>query len=132
MANPICTIATLVTNGAQFQNEFVSPSTRVALTVYAKVLELKAIGGTDYLAVLNTTLAQDAATLFNGFNYTQIQVANLAIAFQNATAAGATVPAGIDDKLEVIKCLLQQDPDMLAKMDALLNCQLGVHKAYPQ
>jgi hypothetical protein len=134
MANPTCSLTTLVTNAAQYNQQFITPQMKRCLAIYAKVLELEAIGGTDYTGDgLVGALASDAASLFNsGFTPDALEAANLAILFANATAAGATVPADVNDKLAAINKLLQTDPNMLAKMDTLLNCKLGVHKNYPQ
>lgn len=133
MANPTCNTTTLITNAAPFrQDSDLNPKQQMCLKIYAKVLELAAIGGTDYSAVLATTLVSDAQTLELGFTADEITAANIAINFQNATAAGASVPASINTKLSNIGKLIFVDDVLLSKIDTMLNCKLGVHKAYPQ
>lgn len=134
MSNPVCSATTLVTNASEYNQQFIDPKTARCLAIYAKVLELSAIGGTNYnsSALLVSDLAQDASSLFAFFTPDAIKAANIAINFQNATAAGATVPATLALKMEVINKLIQEPDSMLTWMDTLLNCKLGVHKAYPQ
>lgn len=133
MANPTCNATTLVTDAAAYRlDSDLNPKQQKCLEIYAKVLELAAIGGTDYTAALATTLLQDAATLEIGFSPDEIRAAQIAVAFANAAAAGATVPASINTKLANLGLLVQADDLLLDKALTLLKCKLGVHKAYPQ
>ncbi len=103
-----------------------------AMLLYARVLELAAIGGTDYTAALTTTLTTDAACPPSSAD--DIRAANIAIAFANATTAGASVPDTLAAKMSAIRCL-QHVPGGMATLDRyllLVTCKLGVHKAYVQ
>jgi hypothetical protein len=102
------------------------------LNLYAKILELDAIGGTDYTTALTTTLLTDAASVICGMTPEQRLAARINLAFTNATAAGAEVPSTMKLKLEAISCLVNVDDETLDKADLLVTCKLGVHKAYTQ
>lgn len=132
MANPTCTLVTLVDNAACYRQSALNPIQQKALLVYAKVLELEAIGGTDYTAALTTTLLEDTAC--PPYTADHIRAANVAVAFNNADAAGATVPTDIQDALAAVKCLQHVPGGMatLDRIDVFLNCSLGQSKAYPQ
>lgn len=133
MANPTCNATTLVTNAAPYRlDSDLNPKQQTCLSIYAKVLELAAMGGTDYSAVLETTLVSDAASLEIGFTPDEMTAAKIAINFQNATAAGASVPSSINTKLSNLGKLVFLDDLLLEKIEVMLNCKLGVHKAYPQ
>lgn len=132
MANPICTTTTLITDAACYQQYALDPFQQKALLVYARVLQLAAIGGTDYTSAMTTTLLTDSACMPRTPD--RIRAAHLAIAFANATAAGATVPSTIQTKISAAKCLYHIPGGMtkLDRIDVLLHCKLGVRKNYPQ
>lgn len=132
MANPVCTAASLVTDAVCYHQPNISFKYQQALLLYAKVLELAAIGGTDYSAVLTSTLITDALQLVCGINEEQREAAYVNIAFLNATTAGASVPATLALKMDAVKCLAHVPLETMQKMDLLLTCKLGVHKAYDQ
>lgn len=132
MAAPVCSTTSLVTNAACYTASSISPNTRKALLVYGKALELAGIGGTDYTAVLSTTLVKDAVQLVPGITPDEIAAARVNMQFLNATSAGASVPATLAAKMAIIKCLMNLDPATLEQADLLLTCKLGVHKAYVQ
>lgn len=132
MAAPVCTIASLFQNTSCYQQNSITAEQQKALLVYAKVLELAAIGGTNYISVLTSTLLTDTAcpTVLPD----RVRAANIRIAFNNAASAGATVPTTIQDKMAVMKCLTHLPGGQL-KLDQIamwLNCKLGRGMAYPQ
>ena len=132
MANPTCSADTFNTNVSCYDLGVLNPAQQWSLLVYAKVLELAAIGGTDYRSTLKTTLQTDTAC--PPITDPEILAANVNVAFNNAAAAGASVPATVSDALTLAACL-QYVPggvERLQRIDLLLNCKLGVHKAYPQ
>ena len=103
-----------------------------ALLIYAKVLELAAIGGTNYTAQLTGTLLQAAACPPSTDD--EVMAANINVAFNNATSAGATPPSTIQTKIAAVK-RLQHVPGGLNKLkqiDLYLNCALGRSKSFPQ
>lgn len=132
MAAPICDNASLRTGAVCFINGPQSPFQQKALLVYAKALQLAAIGGTDYTEVLSTTLLADASALACGMDEPHRIAAYINLAFLNAASAGATVPASIQDKADAVRCLINADPEALDEADLLLTCQLGYSAAYPQ
>lgn len=132
MANPVCNTETLVTNAVCYRRKNIGdPIRQMALLVYGMALELAAIGGTDYTSELTGTLLEAAAC-----RYTKDEriAALIARQFANAEAAGATVPADIDDKVAAIACLehVPGGMDKLEQIYLLLFCALGVHKDYVQ
>lgn len=129
MANPTCSNTQFVDDATCYQKHILNARQQKALLIYAKALELAAIGGTNYNAVLATTLVDDAPCWLTE---DQKIAGRVNLAFVNAAAAGATVPSDLDDKMAAIKCIMLVDPEKLDAMDLWLTCQLGRHKAYPQ
>lgn len=135
MANPVCTAASLVTAATCYQRQSIQPHQQTALLLYAKVLELAAIGGTDYAATLTSTLLTDTVALVCAMTEDQRRAARVNIAFLNAATAGASVPETLAEKVAAIQCLVQKvedDPAFADMIDLFLTCALGVHKAYVQ
>ena len=132
MANPTCNTTTLITNGACYRQIGIDVVQQKALLIYAKVLQLSAIGGTDYDRELTGTLLTDSAC--PPVEADHIRAANIAVAFANAEAAGAVVPTSIQTAIDAVKCLQHINGGLarLEQIDLLLNCKLGQHKAYPQ
>lgn len=141
MANPTCTIASL--NIACFGGHVLDPLKRKMLLVYFKAAELKGIGGTNYLNTLTGAspggLLYDTEQLFNEYvnkdkiGYCRhVGLFELSIARNNAIASGGDVDVTIQTRMQQIKCLLNVNEDMLDRMCLCLECQLGVHKTYPQ
>ena len=132
MANPTCNATTLITNGAPYKLGTIDPIRRKALRIYAMVLELDALGGTDYTTELTGDLLEDTKmppTLPN-----EVDAAHVAIAFDRADTAGASVPATLNEKLAVVKGLIHV-PGGCERLDQIalyLECKLGVHKTFPQ
>jgi hypothetical protein len=141
MATPICTRAAL--NLACFKGFNLSTFQRKCLLVWFKASELKGIGGTDYTAVLtgakpggliyDTTQFADEKVSKDDIGYcSHIGTWQLAVARNSAVASGGDVDAGIRTRMQQIKCLYNVNEDMIDRMLLFLECQLGVHKAYPQ
>lgn len=131
MPNPTCNISTVLTS-CYVSPGAINPKQQKALLIYAKVLQLKAIGGTDYTGKLSTLLLTDAATFSCGAEEEDLRAARIKIEFDKATALGAAVPPDIQLKQAQINCLMLADPAALDEADTLLTCKLGVPKAYPQ
>lgn len=131
MADPICTRDSLISGAACFKN--VDAHDRKALLIYFKVHELFGITGTDYTAQLGPggTLNTDAAA-YNTMSALDLELAHLVIASNNAIALDPTTSTNIQTLMEDIKCLQNFDDVTLARMLLLVECQLGVHKDYPQ
>ena len=134
MAAPTCTKASLTGAAASVFNvpANISPKQHKALSVYAKVLQLASVSGaTNYLSTMSTTLLSDAATMTCGMEQADRDAAKLLIEFNNATAAGATVPATMSAKLAVCCKLTEATDDQLDQALVLLLCRLG-RSASPQ
>lgn len=134
MARPsetACTRATFTDDVACLKNFDLHQ--RKALLVYFGVLELAALGGTDYTAELASggDLALDSACNAT-LDPDQKELAHLLVAQNNASDAGATVPATNAALADAIACLQNQPEGMLDAMWLLVECQLGRHAAYPQ
>lgn len=136
MADPICSISSLIESYPQFAGNELSDKQRMALEVLYKAAELNAIGGADFTANL---FGSDAASLLNVSNAVfnratddQLRVAKLAIAYKNALAAGANVSASPSVFPAEIAQLMQANDFQLKTMSLFLDCALGVHKSYPQ
>lgn len=103
------------------------------MLIYGMILELAAIGGTDYSSDLPGLLSA-AAQLTGSLGDDELLAGLISRQFANATAAGATVPDTLADKMSAIACLqnLPRSPLQLYQIYLLLFCKLGVHKAYVQ
>lgn len=124
-----CTLTGLVDDAACFQ--CLSALRKKAALIYLNVLELAALGGTDYdTADFPSELVDDSNALFRiegeqEFWDSPMLNARVAIAKSNAVEAGATVPDDVSDwepKLTLI--LNSPNPDILLLW---MECQLGVH-----
>lgn len=131
MAAPVCTRDSLAVQNPGFGLAGLNQRQYQAAAIYFRVLELAAMGGTDYRAVLNTTLINDAKQLVGTMNANQRRIAQLNIARNTAIAAGASVPASVNALNALTACCFQSYAD-LESILILLQCLLGVHKAYPQ
>ncbi len=134
MARPsetACTRTTFVTDSACLGN--FDAHERKALMVYFNVLELAALGGTDYTAQLGGTgtLAEAAACNLT-LDPHQQELALLLINQGNADDAGATLPTTQVLLAEAIACLKNQPPAMLDAMYLTVQCLLGRHAEMPQ
>jgi hypothetical protein len=133
MANPTCSQDQFQTVGGAYAGSVISPAQRKALRIYAMILQLQALGGTDYRTASGySTLQQDAATLAIGMTQDARDAARVAIDFANATAAGASVPATLDLQLAALGALVVWDAQAADQALLLLKCKLGVNKAFPQ
>lgn len=128
-----CLRATFATNGACYKN--LDMHRRKAAMVYLKALELAALGGTDYTA----DLGNDSELIGDVACYEPLElgawivsVPYLVIQAEAADAAGATVPASIQDVAAAIACLQNNPDSVLHNMDLLLTCLLGRHAQYNQ
>lgn len=131
MANPVCTVATLAESNPGFGLQGLNRKQYETALIYFMVLELAAIGGTNYAAGMNTTLVNDAKQLVGTMDRNQRRIALLNIARNRAVTAGASVPASVNALNALTSCCFQAAPD-LESILILLMCRLGVHKAYPQ
>lgn len=121
---PVCTLAELVSSSTCFK--CMDSHQRQALGVYLKVLQLAAIGGSDYTAQMghSGTLNTDSAA-FKTMNFDERWLGRLAILVNNAEAAGATIPDTTPALIDAFDCLLCFDENALDRMDLLLTCELG-------
>jgi hypothetical protein len=134
MANPTCTRATLTEGVGNGQNALAMNKAQYEWAkIWLKILELAAIGGTDYRSALNT-LITDATELAKTANPFERRVMWLNILRNDAIAAGSvdsSLAGGVSGLNIPTNCCLQPFSDREA-IDLLLTCKLGVHKAYVQ
>ena len=132
MARPtadVCDIDTFASSGACYKR--FDKHQRHAIRVYLKVIELAALGGTDYTAELGPSGALNlAAAAYNTLTAEQREIALLTILEDNAISAGSAEDT--QDIEDEIACLKNFGPDALARMELLLDCLLGRHAAIPQ
>ena len=131
MANPTCTTA-ILTEALGVGQTALNRKQREAAILYMMAAQLAAIGGTDYTAVMTTTLVTDAKTLVGRMTPFERQVAWFNIIRNNAIANGATIPSSSLSALnEATGCCFQAYSD-LESIEMLLRCKLGKQATYPQ
>lgn len=128
MANPTCDAVELIEEAACLQ--CLNPRYQQAAIAYLNMLELAALGGTDYMTDFPGAVEDAATQTYSRFTQAQRETALVAIALQNAINAGATVPADVNDWMPFI-IPLENYPDLDAVSLALL-CSLGRHADLPQ
>lgn len=129
MANPTFSKATL--NQAFLEGGTTDRLRRLRYKIWFNVKELAAIGGTDYSAVLGTTLISDANTILEGFSRDKVDTGFACVDYNNA-AAVVTVSSDPSALALSTKVLKDVPEDTLKKIELMLKCKLGVHKAYVQ
>lgn len=127
---PTCTSALLTDNPCLSAN-VIDDHKRKALEIWFMANELSVNGGTNYTNVLASTLLADANTLGQNFTDEQIKQAELAVARNNAVAAGAAISSDIDTLMGSIAPLSKTNAKQLALMRLLLLCKLGAHRSPP-
>jgi len=130
MSNPVCAQSNILTQ-CYITPGAINPKQQKALKIYANLLQLAAIGGKNYTGRFGLLLS-DAATLGCGMLQPDRDSSRVHIAFLQAAAAGAVVPVGINAKQAQINCMVAWNDQQMDEVDLLLQCALGVHKAYPQ
>ncbi len=131
MANPTCNTA-LLTDSTGLVALSLNKKQYDWAKIWLKILQLAAIGGTDYRSALNT-LITDAVNFAARTTPDQRRTMWLGILKNNAIAAGSTDESlsGVSGLNIPTNCCLQPFSDIEA-IDLLLSCKLGRAKAYPQ
>jgi hypothetical protein len=130
--NPTCTPSTLIASTGCLTGAVLTSHERQALKVYFMVAQLAAIGGTDYRALLSTTLITDTKCWAQNYNSDQRESLKLLIEENNANAAGAALSSDVNVQMGYIKCLKNVPANWLEAMEISLRCQLGRAKSYTQ
>lgn len=126
---PTCTTASLFETNVGFVKGL-DPVQRKAALLYYMALELAAIGGTDYTATMTTDLISDTNDLFEKASPDMLEIALLNIAANNAEAAGADLPATLNELNAATACCFQNAPTPgMDKIYLFLLCKLGQHAA---
>jgi len=131
MANPVCTPNTLLATAKCFSGSVLDSNKQRAMKIYFMAAQLAAIGGTNYLGHLSTTLVTDSRckeTLYPD----QRDTIRLAVEFNNANAAGAALSTNIETLMQAIACLQNVPAEWMEVMEIHLRCALGYGHAYPQ
>lgn len=132
MANPLCTQASIITGATCFFN--FNAQDRAAIQIYLNSIELAAIGGTNYTLGSGGTLSLASVCLKQLENqvFRAPSPYEVFIQSNNATSAGASIPADPTAYAAAIACLKNFPEQDLAAMQLQLLCELGRHKSYPQ
>jgi hypothetical protein len=131
MANPQCSRESLIDNGACFSGSVLPSNKQKALKIYFMAKQLAAIGGTNYIGNLTTTLIDDSKCKTQ-LSPSQFDVARITIEKNNAAAAGASISSNTQDWMADIACLETATPIQLKAAELHLRCELGYGHAYPQ
>jgi hypothetical protein len=110
---------------ACYDNRSINQAQRKALQVYALAKELAAAGGTDYTAVLATTLVSAACAWKVIEPGDKREAATTAVLLANAANAGASIPSSINDKIAAVKCIAHLDMQELDAIFRFLQCAKG-------
>lgn len=119
-----CTEATLAVQAACFRLPM-DDHDRMAIRLWANLLELAEIGGTDFTTDIPALM--EAACTWRKASNDLRDAMKVAIAIQSATEAGATVPADRDAWLLAVKCLRNYSNSDLDAMLGQVLCELGDH-----
>ena len=130
--------------GSCFATRCLDNHMKMTLIVYFMAAELKALGGTNYIAadgkVLKNTLNADA-DIFNNYSADQLGVgpvgtyagiATLVSAYNNANANGANLSSDVEAMAILVAGLKMMNDRQLAQAFLLLLVKLGRHATYPQ
>ena len=133
---PTCTTASL--NVACFRGYNLTRLMRLAYKIWYMANELQVNGGTDYTGRLvrlvnGTSLLNDARQQFGTWQWDRdaLDSAELAVFYNNAINAGASVsnvPNTVQPKVKLLESVNEDD---LMKMFVLLECQLGAARKPP-
>jgi len=128
VAAPICTAASLMSGTACFRG---GREGNLRKRIYAKAVQLKAIGGTDYTSALSTTLVTAVACLVPLYPDQRDSIRTV-IEYNKASNAGATISSSPSTVAASTNCLKNVTNNTLEVMEIFLDCQLGYGHAYPQ
>jgi len=117
-----CTRESLIADGACYQKLGFGRQ-RLAFRVWLEILQLAAVGGTDYSDNIDGLLADSKC--LDTLNTEQRDVADIVIDAQNATDAGADVPTDMTDVMAAITCLQNFTDVQLDTFYRHLRCNLG-------
>ena len=129
---PTCTTSQL--NIACFRGYKLSRLRKLAFKIWYAANELAANGGTDYTSNLTnsaTSLQNTAIQQFDHWDRDALDSAELAVYYNNAVAAGASVSADPNVVVNSVRRMEQISEDRLMKMLVELECQLGAHRKPP-
>jgi hypothetical protein len=102
-----------------------------SLRIWFMAKELAANGGTNYTAVLASTLLTDSNSYAQNLKPDQRVTASLVIDKSNATTAGASIASDPDELMASIAPLSKATDAQLEAMTLLLKCKLGAHRSPP-
>ncbi len=132
MANPDCTYSTLLAASGCFSGKTLSKNQQKAIKIYFMAAQLAAIGGTNYLGALSTTLITDSRCRAQAFTPDDFEAVDLVIEKNNAVSAGASISSSIQTVMTQARCLQNSNLAQLKAAEQYLRCQLGRAKAYTQ
>jgi hypothetical protein len=130
MANPSCDRDTLIAASGCFSGQVLSIRKQKALKIYFMAAQLAAIGGTNYVGALSTTLMADSACKAT-LKPDELVKADLVVEMNNAVAAGAVI-GDINADMAQTACVETAQMNQLDAALLHLRCELGRAKNYPQ
>jgi len=98
---------------------------RMAIRLWANLLESAQLGNTDYTADIPALM--EAACAWRKASNDLRQAMRVAVAIQSAEVAGATVPADRNAWMEAVACLRNYSNSDLDAMLGRMECELGEH-----
>jgi hypothetical protein len=132
MAAPSCNYETLLTQSGCFSGKTLTKNQQIAVKIYFLAAQLAAIGGTNYLGALGSTLMTDSRCRFQAYTPDDYRAVDIVIEKNNAVSAGASISSNIDTVVTQVNCLQNAQLGQLRAAEQYLRCQLGRAKAYPQ
>lgn len=129
MAAPVTNVFTLVDASGCYSGQTLGLADQKAIDINLLVLQLAAIGGTNYTGNLNQLITDSAcyATLLPDV----LRQVNLQIDKLNAVTAGATVGT-LEAQIVQAACIRNASKEQMDAALLFLKASLGVAKAYPQ
>jgi hypothetical protein len=137
-------IAPTANGGTCFATRCLDDHMKMTLLVYFMAAELKAIGGTNYIAAdgkVDKNRLNVDADVFNNYSADQLGVgpvgtyagiATLVSAYNNANANGANLSSDVEAMAILVAGLKMMNDRQLAQAFLLLLVKLGRHATYPQ
>lgn len=121
----VCTPAALIKAAACFGPQCIGPDDREAIDVYVRMLELKAVGGTDYTGPSGLKQLLIDAKGWQPFSEDERRMITLQLDVDNAINKGAVFASDINSLRKNSKCILCVGWETRRAIKLYLKCQLN-------
>lgn len=129
---PTCTnINTILLANPCLSAKVLTEQQRKLLKIWYMANELATNGGTDYTAVLGSTLITDSNTYIQLATPDEMMTADIALDATNATTAGASLSTDYDTLMGSVAPLTKATERQLDGIILYLKCALGAHQSPP-